>query len=87
MENGYFELQVLEGAVGADFRESFGELLGRGVGRKGFYRVGSGRPQSYSYCIQVFRIPSQNSDGEISMRWMGEYSTYTCTAGRSLRRE
>ena len=29
MENGYFELQALEGAVGADVRGSFGELVGR----------------------------------------------------------
>lgn len=87
MENGYFELQALEGAVGVDVRESFGELFGRSVGWEGFYWVGSRRAECFSYRIQVVRIPSQNSDGEISMGWMGKYSTYTCTAGRSLRRD
>lgn len=70
MENSYFELQVLERAVGADVRESFGEFLGRGVCGEGFYWVGSGGAESFSYCIQVFRIPSQNGDSEISMRWV-----------------
>lgn len=43
MENGYFEFQVFKGAVGADVRESGGELLGRSVRREGFYWVWSGR--------------------------------------------
>ena len=67
MKNSYFELQVLEGVVGADVRECLGELLGRGVRRKGFYWVGSGRAESFSYRVQVFRIPSQNSDSEVSL--------------------
>lgn len=87
MKNSHLELQVLEGAMGADVGESFGELLGRGVGGKGFYWVGSGRADSFRYRIQIIRISSQNSDGKISMRWMCENSTYACAAGRSLCRK
>ena len=44
----YFKLQVLKGAVGADIRESSGELFGRGVGRERFYWIGSGQAKSSS---------------------------------------
>ena len=84
MENSYFEFQVVESAVGADVRESFGKLLGRGVARKCFYWIGSGRTESSRYCVQIIRVSSQNSDGKVSMGWMCEYSTYACAAGRSL---
>ena len=86
MENGHFEFQIFEGAVGTEIRESFGELLGRGVGWEGFYWVGSGRAKSFSYRVQAIRIPSQNGDSKISIRGVCEYSTYACAACRSLTR-
>lgn len=87
MKDGYFELQVLEGCMGADVRERFGELLGRGIGRKGFYWVGSERAKSFSHRVQVLRVPSQDSDGEIAMSWVCEHSTYAGAAGWSLKRK
>lgn len=85
VEDGYFELQVLEGAVGMYIRESFGELLRRCVCGKSVYRVGSGRAESFSYCVLIVPISSQNSEGEIFMGCVGEYSTDTCAACRSLK--
>lgn len=86
MEHGDLKLQVFEGAVRADLRESFGELLGRGVGREGFYWIGSRRAECFGYGLQIVRIASQESDGKVSVRWVCEYSTYACATSRSLRR-
>ena len=70
MEDGHFELQLFEGAVGADGSKSFGELLRSGVGGESFHWVGSGRAESLGYRVEVVRVPSQNSNGKISKRWM-----------------
>ena len=67
MEDGYFELQPFEGAVGANVGEGFGELLRRCIRGESFYWVGSGRAEPPSNRIKVIRIPSQDSDGKISM--------------------
>lgn len=40
MEDGHFELQLFEEAVGADGSKSFGELLRRGVGGESFHWLG-----------------------------------------------
>ena len=70
MEDGHFELQPLERAVGANVGEGFGELLRRCAGGESFYCVGSGGAESPSYRIKVVRILSQHSDGKIAMRWV-----------------
>ena len=70
MEDGHFELQPLERAVGANVGEGFGELLRRCVRGESLYCVGSGGAESHSYRIKVVRIPSQHSDGKIAMRWV-----------------
>ena len=70
MEDGHFELQLFGGAAGADGSKSFGELLRRGVGGESFHWVGSGRAESLVYRVEIVRVPSQNSNGKISLRWM-----------------
>lgn len=67
MEDGHFESQLSQEAVGAEVRESFGELLWRGVCGESFYWVGCGLFPSR---MKNFRVPSQHGDGQISLRWV-----------------
>ena len=86
MEDSDFELQIFEGAVLADVREGGREFLGRGVGGESFYGVGSGGAKFLGYRVQVFRIPSQDGDGKISVRRVCEDSTDTSSTGGTLMR-
>ena len=86
MEDGHFELQIFKGVMLTDGRESSRELLGRGVGGESFYGVASGGAESLGYRMQVFRIPSQDGDGEVPVRRAGEDSTDGGAAGGALRR-
>ena len=86
MEDSDFELQIFEGAVLADVRESSREFLGRGIGRESFYGVRSRGAKCLGCCIQIFRVPSQDGNGKISVRRVCEDSTDTSPTGGTLMR-
>lgn len=70
MEGGYLELKLSEEVVGAEVREIFGELLRRGVCGESFYWVGCGGSELFRSRMKIFRVPSQDGDGKISLRLM-----------------